>query len=68
MRLRALILAAADSTIEQTIRMNASQLTPTAADEGMEKLFEERRAAAEAEIERLGAESYDYGNDPSKPQ
>jgi hypothetical protein len=50
-----LVLSAADSTIEQTIRMNASQLRPSAADDGMEKIFEERRAAAELEIARLDA-------------
>jgi hypothetical protein len=54
-RLRFLILAAADSTIEQTIRLRTNQLTPSAADDGMEKIFEERRAAAELEIARLDA-------------
>ena len=67
-RARSLILAAADSTIEQTIRMSASQLKPAAADRDMEKIFEERRIAAEAEIERLRAEPNKYGDDElSKP-
>jgi hypothetical protein len=38
-RARALILAAADSTIEQTIRLQTNQLKPTANDDGMEKIF-----------------------------
>jgi hypothetical protein len=46
-RTRSLILAAADSTIEQTIRLRTNLLTPSAADADMEKIFEERRAAAE---------------------
>jgi hypothetical protein len=41
-RLRSLILAAADSTIEQTIRLQTNQLKPAAADDDMEKIFEER--------------------------
>jgi hypothetical protein len=56
-RLRSLILAAADSTIEQTIRLQTNQLRPAVADNGIEKIFEERRAAAELEIApRRGAE------------
>jgi hypothetical protein len=69
-RLRMLVLSAADSTIEQTIRLQTNQLKPSAADDGMEKIFEERRAAAEQEIARLEAErnEYDYeGTNPSKP-
>jgi hypothetical protein len=61
-RLRLLILAAADSTIEQTIRMQTNQLKPSAADDSMEKIFEERRAAAELEIARLDAERNEYGD------
>jgi hypothetical protein len=41
-RIRMLILAAADSTIEQTIRLQTNQLKPAAADDDMEKIFEER--------------------------
>jgi hypothetical protein len=52
-RMRALLLAAADSTIEQTIRMNASQLKPSAAYDDIEKIFEERQKRALLEIERL---------------
>jgi hypothetical protein len=55
-RIRMLVLVAAVSTIEQTIRLHASQLKPSAADDAMEKIFEERRAAAEVEIVRLEAE------------
>jgi hypothetical protein len=55
-RTRSLILAAADSTIEQTIRLRTNLLTPSAADADMEKIFEERRAAAELEIARLDAD------------
>jgi hypothetical protein len=61
-RLRSLILAAVDSTIEQTIRLRTNLLTPSAADDDMEKIFEERRLAAEAEIARLNAEPYEYGH------
>lgn len=50
------------------LRMSASQLKPAAADRDMEKIFEERRIAAEAEIERVRAEPNKYGDDePSKP-
>jgi hypothetical protein len=49
-RMRALILAAADSTIEQTIRLRTGQLTPAANDDGMEKIFEERMRAAKEQI------------------
>ena len=55
----------------KTIRMNASQLRPTAAADDMEKIFEERRIAVEVEIEHLRAEPNKYGEDeqskPSKP-
>ena len=49
-RMRSLILAAADSTIEQTIRLRTGQLTPAANDDGMEKIFEERMRAAKEQI------------------
>jgi hypothetical protein len=61
-RTRSLILAAADSTIEQTIRLQTNRLKPTAADDGMEKIFEERQRKAILEIERLNAECYEYGD------
>jgi hypothetical protein len=65
-RLRSLILAAADSTIEQVIRMQTNQLKPSAADDDMEKIFEERMATAKLEIERLnaGQNEYGYGKTP----
>jgi hypothetical protein len=34
-RIRMLLLAAADSTIEQTIRLQSNQLKPAAADDGI---------------------------------
>jgi hypothetical protein len=49
-RLRALLLAAADSTIEQTIRLQTNQLRPAAADDDIGKLIEERRQKALEEI------------------
>jgi hypothetical protein len=65
-RIRMLVLSAADSTIEQTIRMNASQLKPSAAADDMEKIFEERQRKAILEIERLnaGQNEYGYGKTP----
>jgi hypothetical protein len=68
-RLRSLILAAADSTIEQTIRLQTNQLKPAANshDDEIGKIFEERQRRAIKEIERLGAEDSQYGNGkPSK--
>ena len=62
-RIRALILAAADSTIEQTIRLRTNQLTPAANDDGIEKLLEERQRLAILEIERLDAERNEHGDD-----
>ncbi len=63
-RMRALILAAADSTIEQTIRLKANHLLQKASDDdAMEKIFEERQRKALIEIERLGR----GGSDPGKP-
>jgi hypothetical protein len=67
-RLRSLILAAADSTIEQTIRLQTNQLKPAAGNDDMEKIFEERQRKAILEIERLSAEDCEYGKGkPSKP-
>jgi hypothetical protein len=67
-RLRSLILAAADSTIEQTIRMQTNQLKPSAADDDIEKIFEERQKRALLEIERLSAVRDEYGDGkPPKP-
>ncbi|PNE09907.1 MAG: hypothetical protein CR217_17355 [Beijerinckiaceae bacterium] len=48
-------VTAADSTIEQTIRMRTNQLTPAANDDAMEKIFEERQRKALLEIERLNS-------------
>jgi uncharacterized small protein (DUF1192 family) len=63
-----LILDAADSTIEQSIRLQTNQLKPSAADDDIGELLEERLRAAKAEIERLSAEDCEYGNGkPSKP-
>jgi hypothetical protein len=58
-RIRALVLDAADSTIEQTIRLRTNQLAPVANDDGIEKLLEERRRWAILEIGRLDAERND---------
>jgi hypothetical protein len=67
-RTRTLVLTAADSTIEQTIRMRTNQLKPAAADDDIEKIFEERQRRAILEIERLGAERDEYGDGkPPKP-
>jgi hypothetical protein len=66
-RMRALLLAAADSTIEQTIRLKANYLLQKASDDdAMEKIFEERMTAAKLEIERLnaGQNEYGYGKTP----
>jgi hypothetical protein len=67
-RLRLLILSAADSTIGQTIRLRTNELKPSAADDDMEKIFEERQRRAILEIERLSAERCEYGGGkPPKP-
>ena len=53
-RMRSLILAAANSTIEQTIRLKANYLLQKASDDdAMEKIFEKRQRKALIEIERL---------------
>jgi hypothetical protein len=62
-RLWALLLAAADSTIEQTIRLKTSQLTPAANDDEVGKVIEERLAAARLEIAGLEDED-SYGKTP----
>ena len=63
-RMRSLILAAANSTIEQTIRLKANHLLQKASDDdAMEKIFEERQRKALIEIERLGRGD----SDPGKP-
>ena len=55
-RLRLLVLAAADSTIEQTIRLRTNQLAATNShDDEIGKIFEERQRKAILEIERLNA-------------
>jgi hypothetical protein len=61
-RMRALILAAADSTIEQTIRLQANQLKPPAADDGIAEIIEERRQKALEQIARMSD-----GLKPPKP-
>jgi hypothetical protein len=67
-RMRALVLAAADSTIEQTIRLKTNHLTPAVNDDGIEKLIEELRAKAILEIDRMNAERNEYGDSkPRKP-
>ena len=67
-RMRSLILAAADLTIEQTIRLQTNQLTPAANDDAMEKIFEERQKRAILEIERLEAGRNEYcGGKTKKP-
>jgi hypothetical protein len=62
-RTRSLLLAAADSTIEQTIRLKTSQLTPAANDDEVGKVIEERLAAAKLEIAGLEDED-SYGKTP----
>jgi hypothetical protein len=53
-RTRTLVLTAADSTIEQTIRMRTNQLAATNShDDEIGKIFEERQRRAIKEIERL---------------
>jgi hypothetical protein len=53
-RMRSLILAAAESTIEQTIRLRTNQLAATNShDDEIGKIFEERQRRAIKEIERL---------------
>jgi hypothetical protein len=60
-----LILAAADSTIEQTIRLQTNQLKPSAAD-GIEEIIEERRRAAQAAIEAMRREATIRASCPSR--
>jgi hypothetical protein len=61
-----LILDAADSTIEQTIRLRTNQLAPAAADDGIEEVIEERRQKALAQIERMDEESKRTGDGKTK--
>lgn len=66
-RIRALVLDAADSTIEQTIRLRTNQLAATNShDDEIGKIFEERQRKAILEIERLnaGQNEYSYGKTP----
>jgi hypothetical protein len=51
-RIRALVLDAADSTIDQIIRLRTNHLAPAAAD-GIEKIIEERWRAAVLAIEKM---------------
>ena len=60
--MRSLILAAADSTIEQTIRLRTNQLAATnSRDDEIGEIFEERQRKAILEIERLNAGQNEYG-------
>jgi hypothetical protein len=55
-RMRSLVLAAADSTINQTIQLRTNQLSAAADDEhdrAMEALIEERRQAALLTIAKM---------------
>ena len=57
-RARSLVLAAADSTINQTIAFRTNRLSAAADDAhdaAMEALFEERMKKAQLEIDRLNA-------------
>jgi hypothetical protein len=55
------IESAADSTIEQTIRLKANHLLQKASDDdAMEKIFEERQRRVLLEIERLSAGCHEY--------
>jgi hypothetical protein len=65
-RTRSLLLAAADSTIEQTIRLRTNQLKPPAADDGIAELIEERRLKALEQIARMERDDDNPGK-PSKP-
>ena len=56
-RTRSLLLAAADSTIEQTIRLHTNQLKPAAGNDDIEQIIEERRKKAVLQIERMRLES-----------
>jgi hypothetical protein len=51
-RIRALVLDAVDSTIEQTIHLRTSQLAPDA-NSDIAEIIEERRRNAMAAIERM---------------
>jgi hypothetical protein len=62
---RSLILAAADSTIEQTIRLRTNLLTPSAADADVERVLEARLQRAREQIEEMDAEQGEYGYDAS---
>jgi hypothetical protein len=66
-RLRSLILAAADSTIEQTIRLQTNQLKPAAGNDDIERIIEERRKKAVLQIERMRLESKRTGDASKKP-
>jgi hypothetical protein len=66
-RLRSLILAAVDSTIEQTIRLQTNQLKPAAGNDDIEQIIEERRKKALLQIERMRLESKRTGDASKKP-
>jgi hypothetical protein len=61
-------LSANPISMEQTIRMQTNQLKPSAADDDIEKIFEERQKRALLEIEGLSADRDEYGDGkPPKP-
>jgi hypothetical protein len=62
-----LILAAADSTIEQTIRLQTNQLKPAAGNDDIEQIIEERRKKAVLQIERMRLENKRTGDASKKP-
>jgi hypothetical protein len=66
-RIRILLLAAADSTIEQTIRLRTNLLKPAVGNDDIEQIIEERRKKAVLQIERMRLESKRTGDASKKP-
>ncbi len=64
-RLDAIVLLYLDSTIEQTIRLRTNLLTPSMNDDDIERVLEERRRRALAQIAAMEAE--ESGGEPFKP-
>jgi hypothetical protein len=58
-----LLLAAADSTIEQTIRLQTNQLRPSTANDEIGELLQERLRAAKAENRTPQRRRLRIGND-----